>query len=106
MYPLMVGWFDSVKVLVGWNSADQERMVRLRRYLDSDLTEVVDALGKQLSRLKGTQPLMANARFVQRLHSVLSEWLVGLLDATFDSEYVRQRWAFGRKLVEIDLTFE
>lgn len=106
MYPMMMGWFDKVKTFVGWNSVDQERMANLRRYLDSDLTGVIETLGRQLSRLKGTQPLMANARFVQRLHSVLGEWLVGLLDGMFDDEYVRERWTFGRKLAEIDLTFE
>lgn len=91
---------------VGWDLADRARIAKLRHCLDSDLTEMVEDLGKQLSKFKGTQPLMSNARFVQRLHSMLHEWLTGLLDGTFDGEYVKDRWAFGRKLVEIDLTFE
>ena len=99
-------WFDKVKVLIGWDLADQARMTGLRRCLDSDVTGIIEALGRQLSRLKGTQPLMANARFVQRLHSVLGDWLTGLLDATFDGDYIEERWSFGQKLVEIDLTFE
>jgi len=106
MYPMMTVWFDKIKMFVGWESSDQARMDQLRCCLDSDLTEVIEVLGKQLSRLKGTQPLMANARFVQRLHGVLREWLMGLLGATFDGEYAMQRWAFGRKLIEMDLTFE
>jgi hypothetical protein len=104
--PMMVAWFDKVKTFIGWDLADRARMATVRRCLDSDLTEVIEALGKQLSRLKGTQPLMANARFVQRLHGILLEWLMGLLDGAFDGEYVQERWTFGRKLVEIDLTFE
>jgi hypothetical protein len=103
---MMVAWFDKVKMFIGWDLADRARMATVRRCLDSDLTEVIEALGKQLSRLKGTQPLMANARFVQRLHAILREWLMGLLDGAFDGEYVQERWTFGRKLVEIDLTFE
>ena len=106
MYPMMIAWFDKVKMFVGWNVADQARMARLRRCLDSGFNQEIEALGRQLSRLKGTQPLMANARFVQRLHSVLGEWLMGLLDASFDGDYVEERWAFGQKLLEIDLSFE
>ena len=103
---MMMAWFDKVKMFIGWNAADQARMVRLRRCLDSDANQTIEALGRQLSRLKGTQPLMANARFVQRLHGVLGEWLLGLLDGTFDRDYVEERWAFGQKLLEIDLSFE
>jgi hypothetical protein len=95
-----------VKAFIGWDLADRARMATVRRCLDSDLAEVIEPLGRQLSRLKGTQPLMANARFVQRLHGILREWLTGLLDGAFDGEYVQERWTFARKLVEIDLTFE
>jgi len=102
----MMAWFDKVKTCFGWNLADQARIEQLSRCLDSDLAEVVEVLGRQLVQFKGTQPLMANPRFVQRLHGVLSEWLAGLFVGTFDEEYVRGRWAFGRKLVEIDLMFE
>lgn len=103
---MMMTWFDRIKMCVGWDLADRARIAKLRGCLDSDFTEVVEGLGRQLARFKGTQPLMSNARFVQRLHSVLSEWLMGLLDGTFDGKYVKDRAAFGRKLVEIDLTFE
>lgn len=103
---MMIGWFDKAKTCVGWDSGDQTRMATLCRCLDSEVTEVIEVLGKQLARVKGAQPLMANARFVQRLHAVLREWLMGLLDGTFDGDYVEERSAFGRNLVEIDLTFE
>lgn len=106
MYPVTMAWFAKVKTCVGWDLADQARIARLRRCLDSDLNEVIKALGRQLAQFKGTQPLMANARFVQRLHGVLREWLVVLLDGTFDDRYVKERLAFGRKLLEMDLTFE
>lgn len=102
----MTTWFERIKQSVGWDRTDQARIVKLRRCLDSDVTEVVEALGNQLAQLNGMQLLMTNARFVQRLHGVLSEWLVGLLDGTFDGEYVKKRGAFGEKLLEIDLTFE
>lgn len=102
----MMAWFDKVKTCFGWNLADQARIEQLSRCLDSDLAGVVEVLGRQLVQFKGTQPLMANPRFVQRLHGVLYEWLAGLFVGTFDEEYVSERRAFGRKLVEIDLTFE
>jgi len=106
MCSTMMAWFDGVKSLVGWDLADQTRMATLRGCLDADRTVMIEALGKQLSRLKGTQPLMANVRFVQRLHGVLDEWLRGLLNGTFDGEYVRGRLAFGQKLAGIDLNFD
>jgi hypothetical protein len=103
---MTMGWFDRVKMYVGWDLADRARIAKLRRCMDSDLEQVVEDLGQQLVKFKGTQPLMSNKRFVRRLHSVLDEWLSGLLDGTFDSEYVEGRLAFGQKLVETDLTFE
>ncbi len=103
---MVMAWFDRIKMYIGWDLADRARIAKLRRCLDSDLTEVIKALGKQLAKFKGTQPLMSNARFVQRLHSVLREWLMGLLNGTFDGEYVEERLTFGWELVEIDLTFE
>jgi hypothetical protein len=99
-------WFDKIKTCVGWDLVDRARIAKLRRSMDSDCTEIIEALGKQLAQFKGVQSLMTNARFVQRLHSVLREWLIGLLDGTFDEEYVKARWGFGQKLVEVDLSFE
>jgi hypothetical protein len=99
-------WFDRVKACVGWSPTDCERITRLRDYLDSDLDGIIAILGEQLAQLKGTQSLMANARFVRRLHSVLREWLTGLLNGTFDEDYIRARWEFGQRMVEADLTFE
>jgi hypothetical protein len=102
----MTIWFTKVKTCIGWDLADQARMVSLRRCVDSDVGPTIEALGRQLAQLKGTQPLMANARFVQRLHGVLREWLMGLLDGTFDDGYVQDRWAFGHQLIELNLTFQ
>lgn len=99
-------WFDKVKACVGWDLVDRARIAKLRRFMDADCTEMVESLGKQLAQCKDTQPLMANARFVQRLHAVIGEWLVGLLDGTFDEEHVKARWDLGRKLAEVDLSFE
>lgn len=102
----MTAWFDRVKACVEWDRADQARVAEVRGWLDSDGTEVVKALGKQLAQLNGIQPLMTNVRFVERLHNVLREWLIGLLDGTYDGEYIKERSAFGQKLIEVDLSFE
>jgi len=106
MWPVMMNWFDRVKMCIGWDSVDRERIVKLRRCMDSDLAKVIEDLGEQLTEFKDTQSLMSNERFARRLHDVLREWLSGLLDGAFDQEYVKGRSAFGRRLVEIDLTFE
>ncbi len=102
----MTTWFNKVKTCVDWSQTDQERITRLRDGLDSDLDEVVECLGEQLAQLKGAQSLMANTRFVRRLHGVLREWLTGLLVGTFDEEHVKGRRELGQKMVEVDLTFE
>jgi hypothetical protein len=104
--PVRMGWFDRVKMCVGWDLTDRARMGKFRRCMDADLSDVIKDIGDQLAKFKGTQSLMSNKRFVRRLHSVLGEWLIGLLDGAFDEEYVGRRFAFGRKLLEIDLTFE
>ncbi len=101
-----MAWFDKVKTCFAWDKADQARIAELRRWLDSDATDVVENLGKQLVQFKDVQPLMTNVRFVRRLHDVLREWLLGLLGGMFDEAYVKERWTFGRKLAEIDLAFE
>ena len=97
---------DKIKTCFAWDEADQARIAELRRWLDSDVTEVVKSFGKQLVRFKDVQPLMTNARFIERLHGVLQEWLVGLLNGTFDEAYVKERRVLGQKLAEIDLAFE
>jgi len=103
---VMMAWFGRVRMCVGWDRVDRARIAELRRWLDSDVAEMTETLGEQLVQFKGTQPLMANARFAQRFHSVLHEWLVGLLDGEFDGEYAKKRWTFGQKLMELDFGFE
>ena len=98
--------FERIKACVGWSPTDHERIARLRDCLDSDLDGVIEVLGMQLARLKGIESLMANARFVRRLHGVLREWLTGLLGGAFDEEHVQARLRFGQRMAEADLTFE
>ena len=74
--------------------------------LDPDLVEVVEALSTYLAQFKDEQSLMANARFVERLHSALQEWVIGPLDGTFDEEYARARQALVQRLIEVDVAFE
>lgn len=102
----ITGWFEKAKTYVGWSLADRSRIARLRRCIEPDLDAVLERLGRELARFKEAQPLMANVRFVQRLHSVLREWLSGLLEGSFDQDYVVRRSLFGHRLAEIDLSFE
>lgn len=101
----MIAWFDKVKTCVGWDEADQARVAELRACLNSNGADVVDTLSEQLAQLKGMQPLMSNARFARRWHSLLQEWLVGLLDGAFEGVRAKERWALGAKLTDVDLTF-
>jgi hypothetical protein len=103
---MMMVWLDKVKMCVGWNTVDQAQISKLRHWLDSDLQKVIEAIGRHLVRFKGTQPLLTNARFVQRLHGVLREWLMGPLSGTFDEAYLQARWALVRELAEVGVTFE
>ncbi|MCP4539760.1 MAG: hypothetical protein GY832_21695 [Chloroflexi bacterium] len=106
VHPMTMDWFDRIKTYVGWDLADQTRIAELRGCIDSDFSDMIQDLGEQLVKFKGTQSLMTNKRFVRRFHSVLREWLNGLLDGTFDNEYVKKRAVFGQKLAGVDLTFE
>jgi hypothetical protein len=101
----MTVWFDKVKICIGWDEADRDRVCKLCTCLDSDLHEVIQSIGSCVVQFKGTQSLMTNTRFVQRLHGVLREWLAGPLKGTFDEAYARARWTLVRKLTEVDLTF-
>jgi hypothetical protein len=102
----MTVWLNKVKICVGWDTVDQVQVSELHARLNSDLHGVVEAIGSCLVQFKDTQSLMANARFVQRLHGVLREWLAGPLAGEFDEAYAQARWALVRKLIEVDLTFE
>lgn len=99
-------WLNKVKMCVGWNAADQAQISDLQGWLDSDIQKVTEAIGEYLVRFKDVQSMLTNARFVQRLHGVLREWLTGPLSGTFDEAYVQARWALVQKLVEVGLTFE
>jgi hypothetical protein len=103
---MTMAWFDKIKTSVEWDTADQIKISKLRQCLDPDLVEVVEALSTHLAQFKDEQSLMANARFVERLHSALQEWVTGPLDGTFDEEYARARQALVQKLIEVDVTFE
>ena len=77
--------------MVAFNAVDRARVSKLHACLDSDLHEVIEAIGSCVVQYKGTQSLMTNARFVQRLHGVLHEWLVGPLAEEFDEAYAQAR---------------
>ena len=103
---MTMNWFDRIKMYVGWDLTDQERIAKLRGCIDSDLSAMIQDLGEKLAKFKGAQSLMTNKRFARQLHDVLYEWLNGLLDGTFDNEYLQKRTMFGQKLARVDLTFE
>jgi hypothetical protein len=67
---------------------------------------MIEDLAERLIKSNGAQPLMRNARFIQRLHDVLREWLVGLLEGPFDDDRAERRRALGQRLADADLTFE
>jgi hypothetical protein len=102
----MTVWLDKVKTCVGWDTVDQARVSKLYNSLNSDLHKVVEAISSCLVQFKDAQSLMTNTRFVQRLHSVLREWLIGPLTGEFDETYAQTRWTLVRELMEVDLTFE
>jgi hypothetical protein len=101
-----MAWTDRVKSSVDWTEQDRARLAELRDWLAYCSEEVVEELGERLIQFNGVRPLMTNLRFAQRLHDVLREWLLGLLEGTFDGSYAEERRALGRKLADVDLGFE
>lgn len=101
-----MAWVEQLRSCIDWSEGDRARLAEVRDLLDSRREETVETLGEQLVALNGTQALMTNTRFARRLHSVLTDWLMGLLDGAFDEEYVERRRALGQELADLDLTFE
>jgi hypothetical protein len=101
-----MAWADKARVCVDWREEDQARLAELRRWLESEQEEMIEDLADRLIKSNGAQPLMRNARFVQRLHDVLREWLMGLMKGPFDDGRAERRLALGQRLANVDLTFE
>jgi hypothetical protein len=101
-----MAWVEQLRSCIDWSEGDRARLEEVRDLLDSRSEETVEDLGEQLVALNGSQALMTNTRFTRRLHGVLTNWLMGLLDGAFDEAYVERRRALGRELADIDLTFE
>lgn len=106
MGPVTATWLDKLKACIGWNLSDQAQISKLRDQVAPGVNEAVEALSRQWAKFKDTQPPMANARFVRRLHGVLHEWLMGLLDGQFSEEHTDARRALAQRLAEVDLAFE
>lgn len=101
-----MAWVEQLRSCIEWNEEDRARLAEVRDLLDSRSEETIENLSEQLVALNGTQALMTNARFTRRLHGVLTNWLMGLLDGAFDEEYVERRRTLGHQLANLDLTFE
>lgn len=104
-----MGWDDRVRSGVKWREGDQARLAKLRAWLDSEREVIVRDLAESLMELNGAQSLKSNPRFVRRLHDLLGEWLIGITDGTFydeDTDRAERRRALGRKLADLNLTFE
>jgi hypothetical protein len=99
-------WTEKVRSCVDWSEQDRARLAELRDWLTPRGEEIVEGLGEQLIQFNGVRPLMTNARFARRLHTVLREWLTGLLHGTFDDTHIEERQALGRKLADVNLAFE
>jgi hypothetical protein len=99
-------WTEKVRSCVDWSEQDRTRLAKLHDWFAPRSEEFVEVLGEQLIQLNGVRPLMTNTRFARRLHGVLREWLVGLLDGAFDDAHIEERQALGRKLADVDLAFE
>ena len=97
---------ERLRSCMDWDEEDWSRLAEVRGLLASGSKETVEALGEQLMALNGAQALMTNARFTRRLHDVLTDWLMGLLEGSFDEAHVDRRRALGRELADLDLTFE
>ncbi len=101
-----MAWADKARLCVDWSEGDRARLAELRTWLDLQSEEIIKDLAERLFKSNGAQPLLRNARFAQRLHDVLREWLTGLVEGPYGDGHAERRRALGRKLADVDLTFE
>jgi len=99
-------WADKVRLSVDWREGDQARLAELRRWLDPKSEEIVEDLAERVVKFNGAEPLMSSARFVQRLHGLLTEWLTGVVEVSFDEDRAEKRRTLGRNLADVNLSFE
>ncbi len=99
-------WLDKAKQEVAWDGRDRARMTELSRWMAPYVDDMIEGLSRRLMELNDRQQLMGNARFARCLHDLLAEWWAGLLDGGFDEAYFEDRRALGKRLLELELTFE
>lgn len=99
-------WLEKAKQEIAWDGRDRARMSELNCWVAPHLEEMIEGLSERLMALNDRQQLMGNARFARRLHGLLGDWWMGLLDGAFDEEYFEDRIALGKRLVDLGLTFE
>ena len=101
-----VAWLERARQGCGWTADDERRIDAIRQWVTPEVAEIITLLTGRLVQLKETQPLMSNTRFVKRLHEVLQEWFLGLLESPLEQASLDHKVALGRKFVEIELEFE
>lgn len=93
---------EKVGSCIGWNGDDRARLAEVHQWLAAERDTIVEDLGERLATFNGMRGLMTNARFMERLHGVLREWLMGLFEGASPGD----RRELGHALARVDLGFE
>ena len=101
-----MSWAGNAKSWIEWGREDEARVVELQAWLEPEFEQMTEDLLQCLSSLDGVKPLMANARFAQRLQTLVHEWLTGLVDVRCEDGCVERRQALGEKLAHLDIALE
>lgn len=93
---------EKVRSCIEWNGEDRARLAAVGEWLAAEREGIVEDLGERLATFNGMRGLMTNVRFMERLHGVLRQWLMGL----FDGAPAGERRDVGHALARVDLGFE
>lgn len=95
---------ETVKGFTGITSQQNALLVEMKPMLEKHADTLVQAFYNNLDQLDATKKLLdADPGRRDRLKGHLRAWLVGLANGKLDSQYQEQRYAIGKKHVEIHL---
>ncbi|MEM6329552.1 MAG: sigma 54-interacting transcriptional regulator [Planctomycetota bacterium] len=104
MPPCSFAKFEELADYVGWTAADQRLLASHAPVLLACREALIDDFYEQIGRHpEAAAVIRGGPAQVARLKATLSEWLVQLITAPLDAEYVRRRSEVGRRHVEIGL---
>jgi len=102
-----MSWADRAGSCIDWEERDEDRLAAIRKWLEPEKDGFVAGLVERVSRLDRVPRLLRNDRFAGRLHTVLQEWLSGLLTlACDDLDRQERRRSLGARLARLNISYD